>query len=57
MTAKHLKHHLLWAVLGCGALTLAFGTVLSIAVNVSLQQLDNQPDWGLPDTDRVDPLP
>nr|WP_238718058.1 hypothetical protein [Petrachloros mirabilis] len=57
MASNRLKHQLLWVALGCVALTLAFGTVLSVAVNISLQQLENQPELGLPGADRADPLP
>ncbi len=39
-----IKKQLLWAAVGCVLLTLGFGLALSIAVNLSLQGLEQRPD-------------
>ncbi|WP_299491436.1 hypothetical protein [Acaryochloris sp. IP29b_bin.137] len=39
-----LKKQLLWVAIGCILLTLGFGAALSVAVNLSLQGLEQQPD-------------
>ena len=39
-----LKKQLILAVVGCVVLTLGFGVLLSIAVNLSLQQLEQRQD-------------
>lgn len=43
-----LKQQLLIWTLGCLLLTLVFGGLLSIAVNLSLKQLQDQPDLIVP---------
>jgi hypothetical protein len=43
-----LKRQVLLAALGCLLSTLLFGGLLSIAVNLSLQQLQEQPDLIIP---------
>ena len=50
MQDKSLKKQIIWAAVGCGLLTILFGLFLSIAVNISLTGLDNQPEPLLPDS-------
>ncbi|MGF1603262.1 MAG: hypothetical protein GFH24_608438n18 [Chloroflexi bacterium AL-N5] len=43
-----LKQQILLASVGCLLLTLVFGGLLSVAVNLSLEQLKDQPDFVVP---------
>ncbi|NJK41978.1 MAG: hypothetical protein HC934_12875 [Acaryochloridaceae cyanobacterium SU_2_1] len=42
MEPASLKKQILWVAVGCILLTLAFGGLLSLAVNRSLAELDRQ---------------
>ena len=44
-----LKKQIAWVVLGTALATVIFGVVLSIFVNIGLQQLDEQPGLLLPE--------